>query len=328
MKRTRFTLWLALIACALITSMPAAAPQEEPVSEETNIGFYESTSPRLDPAIGDKQFEKIDPSFRHEFADHVANGVQLRNRTSATIHSRGVPAGSRVLQGLLYWNFSDNNPEGPDTSPILFRGNVVVGRKTADSQDPCWGMAGSHSYVADVTPWILNNGSHPNQDYDVVVPFNARTSTTGQNPWNPSEVQEQRNQGATLIIIYANDQTVGPLFVYDNLPNSMFFNTATFNLAHGIASRPALFSMVGADGQRGGGFDNSAALETSFFDGVQIAGSPVMDSDWNGGDGVTLTQLWDTHSHLVNLNNSGTSSVTYNSTGDCLVPVAFVIDTN
>ena len=36
-------------------------------------------------------------------------------------------------------------------------------------------------------------------------------------------------------------------------------------------------------------------------------------------------QLWDTHTHDVKLNGS-VSSVRYQASGDCLVPVAFVID--
>jgi hypothetical protein len=38
-----------------------------------------------------------------------------------------------------------------------------------------------------------------------------------------------------------------------------------------------------------------------------------------------LPQLWDTHTHIVKLNGS-LSSVRYQASGDCLVPVAFVID--
>ncbi len=52
---------------------------------------------------------------------------------------------------------------------------------------------------------------------------------------------------------------------------------------------------------------------------------PVASSDWDGSDGWPLVQLWDTHTHNVKL--SGTvSSVRYQASGDCLVPVAFVID--
>ena len=82
--------------------------------------------------------------------------------------------------------------------------------------------------------------------------------------------------------------------------------------------------MVGADGQRGIGHTN-IGNELTFFNGSQIAGPPVASSDWDGSDGWPLPQLWDTHTHNVTLNGS-ISSVRYQGSLDCLVPVAFVID--
>ncbi len=86
--------------------------------------------------------------------------------------------------------------------------------------------------------------------------------------------------------------------------------------------------MVGADGQRGQGHDNTASNELSFFNNNQIAGPPVASSDWDGSDGWPLVQLWDTHTHRVTLKGD-VSQVDYQAGGnDCLVPVAFVIDAN
>ncbi len=138
---------------------------------------------------------KVKPTRRFEFADHVANGIAIRNRTAGTIHLRGVPLGSKTLSALLYFNFSDGAREGPSSAPVLFNGNRVPARKTGDHLDPCWGMDGNHSYVADVTTFVPG-GAHPNQDYRVVLQFDAATSTTGQNPWPPSEpTQRVRVEG-------------------------------------------------------------------------------------------------------------------------------------
>lgn len=315
-------LGLAVLAAETTTLV---AQQREP----TNSGTYASSVPKAVQAIEEKRFPGIYPSFKYDRADHIINGVQMRNRTSGWIRFRGIPQKSKVIQALLYWNFSDGNEKGKDTAPILFRGNLVIGRKTADNPDPCWGMVGNHSYVGDVTPWVLNNGSHPNQDYDVVFQFDDTTSTTGQDPWNPVEFTRQRNEGASLIIVYASDTTVGSLYIYDNLSNTMFAGVANFVLAHaGAVNRPALFSMAGADGQVGSSFNPFVTQETTFYNGVQIAGPGVADSDWNGSDGNTLGQLWDSRTHPVNLDGTGTSTVNYNSQGDCLVPVAFVVDSN
>ena len=51
----------------------------------------------------------------------------------------------------------------------------------------------------------------------------------------------------------------------------------------------------------------------------------VASSDWDGSGGWPMPQLWNTHTHNVKLNGS-VSSVRYQASGDCLVPVAFVID--
>ena len=269
---------------------------------------------------------RIEPSYKIAKARHVANGVAMRNRTSGTIHLRGVPNGRRVISALLYWNVLDNAFFGSNTFPVLFNGNRVTGIKTADSPDPCWfGVIGSHSYVANVTQFV-NASGHPNQDYDVVIQFDELTSTTGQNPWSPVEFQDVRVEGAGLIVIY-EDPFSGPVYVYDDLSNSMFFSNATFGLGHDLHRGTALFTMFGADGQRGSGHNNFVTNERTFFNLGQIAGNPVTNSDWDGSDGWPLPQLWDTHTHLVSL-VLNTATVQYQAGGDCLVPVAFVIDVN
>ena len=48
-------------------------------------------------------------------------------------------------------------------------------------------------------------------------------------------------------------------------------------------------------------------------------------SDWDGADGLTLPQLWDTHTHEVRIGNA-VSRVDYIGGSDCLVPVGFVLD--
>ena len=76
------------------------------------------------------------------------NGIAMRNRTAGTIHLRGAPVPSKVLVALLYFNFSDGSRDGQRNVPVLFNANRVIANKTGDHDDPCWGMAGNHSYVA------------------------------------------------------------------------------------------------------------------------------------------------------------------------------------
>src|SRR5262249_61606436 len=124
-----------------------------------------------------------------ESSSRVANGLATRHRPSGTIAFRGAPVPSRVLTALLYFTFSDGSREGTRTAPVLFDGNLIVANKPGDHDDPCWGMAGNHSYVADVTPFVPIVGNL-NQDYEVVLPFDENTSTNGQNPWNPRDTQK------------------------------------------------------------------------------------------------------------------------------------------
>lgn len=320
--------WLATLAVLSLLPLGAVHAQKGPGGEkQINTGAFETASPRpTSKAVLERGDQRLEPSQTFQFADHVANGVAMRNRTSGTIHLRGIPIRSKPLRATLYFNFSDGSEKGADTSPVLFDGNVVNATKTGDHLDPCWGMAGSHSYMADVTRFMPTGGDM-NQDYHVVLPFDANTSTTGQNPWSPFENQEVRMQGATLIVAYRNANSIGAVYLYDNLNNAMFAGTATFTLTHGVHDSDGLFTMVGADGQRGTGHDNALSNELTFFNGNQIAGPPVASSDWDGSDGWPLVQLWDTHTHIVKLQRDS-SQVRYQANGDCLVPVAFVIDAN
>lgn len=264
----------------------------------------------------------LNPSFSFNPAAHVANGVALRNASQGWIHLRGVPRGERVLKALLYWNLADTQPTGSATWRATFNGFVVTGQKVADSPDACWGNAGNHTYRADVTRFVPKR--RPNGIYNVVIGFDSQTTTSGQNPWQ-FEAQDVRLNGATLFVVYRTAS--GSVRIYDSLNNSTFSSSASFTLNHpGLGNSRGLFTMTGADGQRGGGHDNGSSNETTSFGASgQIAGPPVAASDWDGSAGWPLVQLWDVHTHNV-IFDMDASTVTYTSGGDCLVPSAFAIE--
>ena len=114
-------------------------------------------------------------------------------------------------------------------------------------------MAGNHSYVADVTQ-LVPIGGHLNQDYQVVIQFDAETTTTGENPWPLDPNQKVRVEGASLIVVYRTQDTTGPVFLYDALNNSMFAVTAQFDLQ--LRAWPAM------DGSRWWALMASGALVT------------------------------------------------------------------
>jgi hypothetical protein len=177
----------AVLAMSLTTAVTA---QESADKDQVNVGAAPSASPQLKLSAEAEKALKVEPTRRFEYADHVANGVAMRNRTSGTIALRGAPVPSRVLTALLYFNFSDGAREGRRNVSVLFDGNRIVADKTGDHDDPCWGMAGNHSYVADVTRFVPIGGNL-NQDYQVVLQFDVETSTTGQNPWSPVEPDQK-----------------------------------------------------------------------------------------------------------------------------------------
>jgi hypothetical protein len=270
-------------------------------------------------------FARVRPLYQAREASHVANGVALRNRTQGVIQTRGVPRGSLVVNSFLFWNLSDTRTVGTSTMAALINGNLVQGRKTADNTEPCWGNVGNHSYVANVTQFTNQSGG-PNQDYEITLPFTGTTSTSGQNPWSPIEASDVRLEGATLVVVYRNATTVGPLAIFAPPGDNMFFANAAYTFPNpGVGA--GLFTAFGADGQRGGGHSTFLSGETTAFSNTGALAGPgtVSGSDWDGDDGLTLPQLWDTHTHQVKLAGA-TSSVKYTSPGDCIVPVGFVLD--
>jgi hypothetical protein len=314
----------SVVALWLVASASSAVAQ---TAQEVPTGYLDpQRSPALFERFKDRmdiKFDQLRPILEVRDVSHVASGAALRDRARGFIQLRGVPSKSSVVRSLLVWNFSDQERKGSDSAPVLFDGNLVVGKKTADNTDPCWLRDGNHSYLADVTDYTNQRGG-PNQDYEVILPFNEKTSTAGENPWAATNSPAVLLEGATLIVIYKNEKTTGALYVFAPPGDNMFSSTATYFFpTPGFGT--GLFTMVGADGQRGSGHDNGASNELTFFDGNQIAGPAVAASDWDGSDGLTLPQLWDTHTHQVKLSNNP-SKVDYDVKFDCVVPVAFVLD--
>jgi hypothetical protein len=168
----RHTLGLmSSIAAVLFLSPPTVViAQELGGSDQINVGIAKSASPQVRRNAEAEKGLRVEPTRTFEYADHVANGVAMRNRTAGTIHLRGAPVPSKVLAALLYFNFSDGSRDGQRIVPVLFNANRVVAHKTGDHDDPCWGMTGNRSYVADVTQ-LVPIGGDLNQDYQVVGGF-------------------------------------------------------------------------------------------------------------------------------------------------------------
>jgi len=92
---------------------------------------------------------------------------------------------------------------------------------------------------------------------------------------------------------------------------------------------------IGGDGQTGTGVTPVAGwtVEQTRINGAPIKGGGAIDpdSDWNGDDGVSLNQLWDTHTTDVSTVAPlavANYTVDYVSNGDCVSPSVHVLTAN
>ncbi len=289
-----------------------------------------------------------------KFSDvrHVANGVALRNSKRGFIHLRGIPANSNVIKAFLYWAYIDKNAVGASKSKVKFQSEILQGNLIADNLNPGWknpdfvGDGGTHTYKKDVTD-IVNSYGNPNRNYAFRF-LDTSNAFSGENPWSPADFHKVKLEGASLLIIYTNQtdefSTLGKsVYLYDNcLKGTGFYGYQSLTLKHPSISGEGLFTMCGADGQRGvKGYDNGdqgsnrLSNEKTFFNGIQIAGPPVAASDWDGSAGLPLPQLWDVHTHIVGFGGTD-SALVYKpvcedacaggTIVDALIPVFFVIE--
>jgi len=93
------------IAPLLFTLSTAATAQELRAEDQINIGIAKSAPPQVRRNAEAEKALRVEPTRTFEYADHVANGIAMRNRTAGTIHLRGAPVPSKVLAALLYFNF-------------------------------------------------------------------------------------------------------------------------------------------------------------------------------------------------------------------------------
>jgi len=303
----------ATTICALsLTASVAVAAEGVPDGESTNF------------ASPTQNISALPASVIVDGAQHVANGIAMRNKESGTIALRGVPSGSTVKSAFLFWTVLDGTAVGAANMNAMIDGNLVVGAKRADNADPCWNSSGAHTYRANVTAFVP--ATAPNRDYSVVLGlFSGPAVTLGENPWHTLATGARRFEGATLVVIYKNPDTASSsVYLYDDLSGTEFSGAFSLTVGHAAFDGSGLLTMTGADGQRGSGYDNASSNETSFFNGTQIAGPPVAASDWDGSAGWPLPQLWDVHTHAVTLAGSA-STIAYTAGNDCLVPVAFVL---
>jgi hypothetical protein len=284
--------------------------------------------------------------------DHAVAGVATRNSGEGVIRLRGVPPGSQLLSALLVWGEIAAVPVvpynvgfGPDCAVLA---NVVGSHLPYPSNpapEPFWNPAGQFwSYIANVTPQIV---AGINGDYRIK---GLRTAIRdGRCPWGDGACAAPStalplSEGASLIVIYANQCIDRRAQLFFNLGPRMFFGPAIYNHLTFIPINglPNLkHSRIGGDGQVGianCGLRSMPLIsdERTWIEGLggglstQIKGDGGglnRDSDWNGYDGEPLNKLWDTHTDVFDNRLAGQIGyrVRYLSQGDAIVWVVHIL---
>ncbi|MFY9556796.1 MAG: hypothetical protein WAV47_18950 [Blastocatellia bacterium] len=280
--------------------------------------------------------------------DHVASGTGTRNAGFGTIRLRGVPAGATVVRAWLYWGTVVRLPV-PNTASANFNGTTVTGRKiNASTPEPCWLFQNANFVAYRASVRTLLNAA-VNADYKVTQLASAVTNGTDPftcappfpTPATPGQ------EGATLLVIYSHSTVPNAARTYIHQgPALVTGNTTVTNNLNPLVPSHSIIKQTrfGADGQVGcslfsvGSLNGEmTAIGPNLGAMLQIKGpgSTVnTNSDWNGGDGLTLNQLWDTQTDtfgsvngITNILPTGSARyfVQYTSIGDCFVTVAHVL---
>lgn len=229
----------------------------------------------------------------------VAAGASLSGRedgipnASAVISIAGIPAGATVYRALLYWTISG----GSDVTATI-NTFPITGIQRGAVGNACWGV-NNWTFRADVTPFVLGNGSYTISGLPSSTVFN-----------------QPDTDGVALLVVYQDPASpfsrrvlIRDGGVSSNAVGDVFSDTFTgLSLSSAASGR---FHLVVGDGQP---LTDGALI----FDGVNLG-----TSQFQGNDGP----LWDVNSYDVGI-PAAQADVTWSHTlaGDCLVYQAAILD--
>ncbi|MBY6242384.1 hypothetical protein [Methylosinus sp. Sm6] len=270
-------------------------------------------------------------------AQYATAGVALRNRQTGAIQISGVVG--PVKRAYLYWAFLFGSAPPATQAVVLGPPGAArasaTGSLIATGADTCWRSSGIAVYRADVTSLVSGNGL-----YSIALPRTASATNSGADPWTSLTLPAA--EGAALVVVGAGTRNVA---VFDKgIAGATFFGSTsyTLNVPGGVKTAPVLWDNIGADGQTGvsvGGRGFGVAKEKTYVNDVQIAGpgtdvtaNGVTGSDWDGGVGSPLPQLWDVTGRTlpvaaapVGKPSLAVRFVSVGQTYDCATPIANVI---
>lgn len=273
--------------------------------------------------------------------DHVAAGTGLRNRGSGTIALAGAPPEAVAVGAWLYWGLIVASGGGTpgDPAAIVLAGQPLTGELVGAAPGPCWfgeavGDTEFRAYRVAVLDQLVPG---INGEYPVTVPSSSLTD--GRDPWRGAPAPPPWIDGASLLVLYAHRDVPYDSRFY--LHHGAALLAGCLELVHelpelqGVEPAPSLMrhTRLGGDGQRQAGYlpthpfltsidwDPACSAQTSLQ--IRGPGSQIDTvSDWKGGDGGPLTQLWDTQVSEFRLLPQSPACGEYQVTYETLDPTA------
>ena len=244
---------------------------------------------------------------------YVAGGAALRDQGYGIVNLTwpGFPSTANVVGAYLIWSIMD------DVEPPAFgtlNGAAIVGTWVAyASPSPCWAPPYIYTFIADVTPLVVNGAN-------VLTGFPSGV-TNGLDPWGEPQV-DPMDEGASLVVVYQNGgPAIEEVAVYTGAltlaPGTL---TATLDYP-AAASTVAETTYIVEDGQLSG---NAAIWNGVTIDGNAFPGGDPKQSaaGWSAGN------LSDTRTYDVTVPLGSTASVAQIYGGDdCLTWAGQVLAT-
>jgi hypothetical protein len=333
---------LFLLGCmflSMVTGLCQAVAQDATTSVDTNAACSETANAVQPPPV--TVLGNIPPFRVYARAQYGTAGTPLRNRRTGAIRMSGVVG--PVQDAYIYWAVITQGPPPARVGQIQVQRLAPPGAASANvtltgfvigtGVQPCEWIGDRITVYRAQVPLAIATG---NGTYRIATAFNAGGLVDGENPWLAPQVLPLW-EGASMVMVGTGTETVS---IYD-----VGLAGNTFNADGGLgyqlvlpftanANDEVFFDEIGADGQHGQGRLALPALsaETTVIEGMPIAGpgSDYNDSDWNGGSGLPIPELWDDSGHRFLVpNNTVTLRVGINNRafgfGDCLTPVVNVV---
>ena len=345
-----------------LTKDPSLLSQNETFESKLLVSLDKDDAEKIPFVEADEEFQAVSTSALTTIGprifpilpggvDHAAAGAGTANAGFGTIRMRGVPPGSLVVRAFLYWGTITNNPGFSATA--IFNGVQVTGRLVGQSPQllNCYILPGSPTFAVYRANVRMLIPPAINVDYSVSglasAVTNGRDAFSCSFPFPPPQLPFPL--GTSLVILYSHNTI--PVASRTYLHEGVFTVTGNVTFTHNLSPVLPVHSLLkhtrlGGDGQVGCSLfsiGSATGERTSIGDSLspltQIKGPGSTfntDGDFNGSDGASLNQLWDTETNSFSSFNGapGGSVITpgvtqyqvqYSGVGDCFVPIVHLL---